>query len=363
MSIVSKLLVALILVASAGFVYLAAGVLRTQGSWQAVVAGYEQKIDEAKKANDQILNGGQRARETAYRPENGLPKVDQADPLDKPGIRQLEIAVENLLVDRGPVWHGTRGQVTETGDASVTIDRPKPHQIKDKTVLYVFEASRPGEQTAGAYLGEFKVTGVTDQTLALSPAARFTPAELRKVGESQPTWVLFEVLPIDRYDVFAGLTDEQLSALLPEASRALYLRHGKPAETTDPPEQVLDGKFERPLRDYGQALRTLRLELWANQEAAALANSDLAAMQKAVAAANQEVTLQDAEIARLEDDLKKSTAERDLVKEQAGALEARVAAIEAETTKLLEENKKLAAQWTAMQLEAAGKINQLSRAP
>jgi len=40
-----------------------------------------------------------------------------------------------------------------------------------------------------------------------------------------------------------------------------------------------------------------------------------------------------------------------------------VEAIQAEAAQLMAENKKLAAQWSATQLEAAKKMEQLSRAP
>ena len=70
--------------------------------------------------------------------------------------------------------------------------------------------------------------------------------------------------------------------------------------------------------------------------------------------------LREAEITTLKADLAKTTAERDLVSMQQAALATELAALEARSAKLLEENKKLAQQWTKEQLEAARKVDQLS---
>jgi hypothetical protein len=65
----------------------------------------------------------------------------------------------------------------------------------------------------------------------------------------------------------------------------------------------------------------------------------------------------------LKTELETSSKERDLVKAQQAAMAARVAALQAEAAQLMDENKKLAAQWSARQLEAAKKMEQLSRVP
>ena len=266
---------------------------------------------------------------------------------------------------RGRVWTATRGQVTPAGEVSVTIDKPDPHEIKDKAILYAFEA-KPAEE-GGAYLGQFKVTGISGKTLALAPVDRILAPEIQRLEQSQAPWLLCEVIPTDRSWVFAGLNEEQLAKLIPESSRAAYIRNGKAATDTDDPDSVVDvggeKKFFRPLQDYASAFLGLRKHVAELLDDLVVAKADLDQMNKAVKAADNQVTARDLELASLKAELEKSSKERDLVKTQQAALSARVVALEAEATRLMEENKKLAAAWAAKQLEAAKKMEQLSRVP
>jgi hypothetical protein len=362
MSIVRYVLIGLIFLASLGFAYLAASTLKTQASWRMRVAEFENKLPGVIQENETLEFGDAQANATPYRPEDGLLKADQST-RGKLGLRQFEVALYDQLVDRGRVWDAQRGQVAAaTGDVSVTIDLPNP-QIKDKTVLYAFD--KRGVSEGGKYLGAFKVTGVNEQTVALAPTHTLSPNELKRVNESPAEWVLYETMPVDRHTAFSGLTDEELTALLPEDTRSEYLRDGKAAEPTDPPEQVVtdaegNKKYVRTLRDYAVSFRDLHKFMALTQDTIRALSSDVAYMQKAVASAEGQLSLRDAEIANLKADLEKTEKERDLVKAQEAAMSAKLAEIRAQSAKVFAENRRMAEQWTAMQVEAAKSLNLFS---
>ena len=46
---------------------------------------------------------------------------------------------------------------------------------------------------------------------------------------------MYETMPADRYEIYAGMTDDQLKQLLPKQSVNEYLRNGKPATADDAP--------------------------------------------------------------------------------------------------------------------------------
>jgi chromosome segregation ATPase len=122
-------------------------------------------------------------------------------------------------------------------------------------------------------------------------------------------------------------------------------------------------KYFRPLQDYAAAFLELRKRMAELLDDLVASKADLDQMNKAVKAAESQLMLRDAELAALKTELETSNRERELVGAQESALDMRVKAIQAEAAQLMAENKKLAAQWSATQLEAAKKMEQLSRAP
>lgn len=361
MNIIGKILAGLIFVAALGFLYLAAGTLKTEASWQTRVRDFLVAIEQARHDDELLEFGGPQAQLADYSLDKGLPNFNPENASERPGIEQLKVVLDELVLDRGRIWQGMRGQVTPTGEVSVKIDLSTPHEIKDKTLLYVFEA-RPAEE-GGKYLGEFKVAGVTEQNLALAPAERFTPAEFDQLAQSQPNWVLCEVMPTDRSWAFTGVSDEQLGRMLPESSRGQFLRSGKPSEKTDAPEDVMDGKYVRPLRDYAAVFLQLRKRMAELQDSIITRKSDLARLQATVAGSEAQLKSRDAEIEALKAELGKSTTERDQITVEQKSLAKRVGELEKAAEAILAENKQLAAKWSAAQLEAARKLDQLGRRP
>ena len=349
MNIIGKMLIGLILIASFGFLYLAASMLSTEGAWQQLVVQKQQALDQALAAKDHAEQGGSRARLAIYRVDDGLPKPNPADPADQLGVEQYKIVLNALIVDKGRVWQARRGQVTPTGDITLQIEKPEPAAIKDKVMLYAFESK--GVQEGGRYLGEFKATAAAGQNVTLVPAVRFSKAELARLAQSDSAWILYEVMPLDRTWTFAGMTEEQLTTMLPEGIRAEFLRTGKP-----------EG-YQRPLHAYGMAFRDLRNSIALTLDAITARSVDLEHLKQSVTSTEAQVQARAVEITSLEGELKLASAERDRVAEQVKTFEAKVAEIRAQTAQLLADNKLTSQRLAAIEWQAVQRVEQLSRAP
>lgn len=350
MNIIGKILIGLIIVASFGFLYLAASMLSTEGAWQQAVVRKQKELEQALTTKDVLEHGGANARLAIYRVDKGLPTAENADQADKLGIDQYKLLLDQLIADRGRVWQARR-QILPNGDVGVQIEKPTPAAIKDKTILYAFESKPIAPSGGGAYLGEFKATAPTGQNLTLVPAVRLSQAELDRLAQSDSSWMLYEVMPQDRSWTFAGLTDEQLKALLPESIQAPFLHAGQ-----------AEG-YVRPLRAYGMAFRDLRHSIALTLDAISARTVELERLTQSVAGATAQISARDAEIMALTAEQKRTGDERDQISEQVSKLAANIQQRNAERDKLLAENKEIARRLAAAQWQAVRRVEQLSRAP
>ncbi|HEY5316066.1 MAG TPA: hypothetical protein VIK18_26295 [Pirellulales bacterium] len=349
MNIIGKVLIGLIVIAACGFLYLAASMLSVEGSWQQLVTRKQKELDQSLAAKELVEHGGARAKLAIYNLDNGLPNANPADAADRPGIDQYKLVLDAMIVDRGRVWQARRGQVTPAGDVSVQIEKPTPAAIKDKAMLYAFESK--SIQQGGAYLGAFKATAPTGQSVTLVPAARLSPAELDRLTQSDSTWLLYEVMPLDRSWTFAGMTDEQLKALLPDSIEKEFLHADQ------------GNDYQRPLRAYSVAFRDLRNSIALLMDTIAARNVDLQHLKHSVEGITGQVQARDAEIGVLQAELKLATTEQQRIAEQVSVFESKVAALQQQTATLLADNKRMAERMATAELQAAHRVEQLSRGP
>ena len=224
---------------------MAANARKAELAWSDSARQHEKRIGQLNEQNRELLAGTD----------------------TEPGIRQLQVDLHKLLVDRRRVWPGcdptSRKRGKGTAKITVTInqtdakDQPN-HGIAKGTVLYAFEelslknkGEVLGDFDVGQYLGEFAVTNTNGKLVHLVPTCKLNTREVHRLVEAKRPWVLYELLPRDSHEIFASLSDEQKKALLPVESLKDYLKDGKPAEKDDPPECVVNGKYVRPLFDYG----------------------------------------------------------------------------------------------------------------
>jgi hypothetical protein len=207
------------------------------------------------------------------RTEDELEKISRGDPKDvegkNPSVLSLREELARTVIDRGRVWRGCvpRGIVNQQTKAVMVATSPpedpnnpapaaakKKNNIAAKTVLHVFREAQETPESPmvpASYVGEFKATAVTDDTVTLEP----TMPQM-SFGNAPGPWSLYEVCPVDGHNWFDGTDDERRKPLVDAAGidrvpldpRLVesYLRDGKEARDTDPPENIwYEVKFDQ----------------------------------------------------------------------------------------------------------------------
>lgn len=180
-------------------------------------------------------------------------------------IGDMEHALRMVSRERGRLWDNVRamGQPnpqTLQVDVVVAEDAP-PINLSQGAILYAFEQGEP--INGAAYLGEFRVVQAQPRQLRLEPVLSMYPEDLRRYAASAADgrlWTLHESMPVDSHELFDGLSDEQLQAMLPESTVEEYLRDGTPFESDDDLFRKMglseDGRLLGP-EDAGKAVREI----------------------------------------------------------------------------------------------------------
>lgn len=348
MCIWNKVLVGLISVASVVFFYMAARTLQTHKYWAELARKHEQRIEKLQKENHMLAEGEARA-----------------DGTTQEGIRQVRTDLHRLLVDRGRVWFQCDPKVKigrEDGSAEVTaaIEQPAPHGIAPQTVLYAFEEA--DAQQKGRYLGEFVVTKTGDKQVTFVPTGRLNTRELDRLQAAKRPWKLYDELPRDNHEVFASWTDEQKKEVLPAGFAAEYLQDGKPAPEGTPADRLADGKYVRPLYDFGVLLSAERGHRILLGDSIEAVTRDKKLVEDALAEARRQEEACQKHIVATKADLKEAGRQRDIVAVYRKQLEEKLGAMQAWVSRLIESNQAMAGQMAKLQLEAAERIDQRTRA-
>jgi hypothetical protein len=327
MNIWSKVLVGVILVATLPFFYLSARLLKTNKAWR-----------------DEINRWQAAAKQATY----GPPDLDTL----ARDVRDASVKLHDVIVDRGRVWQDVKPERafnSNTGKGSVSIESPSPHRLTPKMVLFAFDST--------GYLGEFQITEAGEKSVALEPHIKMSDRQLKRVASSASNWTLYEVMPIDRNGLFAGLDKDALSKLLPAERVDEYLKDGQEALASDPPERVLtiDGKrmYERRLNDYEMLFHEMDRQIAVASDLRLAAQKDAASLEAAVADAKKQVEFHAAEIADLKKELARSQAERELMTAQCKALNQAIAQTRGEMKQAFQENRAMAQDWAEIQTRLA----------
>jgi hypothetical protein len=348
MNLLNKILLGFVFIAILPFLVLAAMTLKTHQSWMPPVPKLEREI------------AAEVAQQATW--ENGDPN----DPT-RPGIRQLKVALHNDLIDRGGVWRNcAKSGVTPEGVLTVTVgdqDLGNPlasvqDNIKDKAIMFVFEG-----RDGGQYLGEFKVASVNQKLVTLSPALKLTEDEIQALNNSAGELILTDVMPIDRSDIFAGMDAAALQRFLPPEMIPEYLHHGQPKTDEDDPESVDEkGNFVRPLRDYSYFFHHYHHQFSVLSDTKLRAQADLKSVMDDKLHLDTQLKKSDEQIEELNKEFDRVKKERVVATAYLKAVEERLAEVQADVEKMLVANRKLAAEWTAVQTEAARRINEATAA-
>ena len=307
MSIWNKVLVGLISVASLALFYLAARAMKTEQYWRELSAGLERNIAQLDDANEKLREG------------TGGPGLQKQG-----GVRQLRQQLKALVVDRGRMWVHCDPSVKVNRDdgtavITATIDQPDLQGLALNTVVYGFEEADTQKQ--GHYMGEFRVakTDEKQKQIVLAPTSRLSAAELDRLTAAKRPWEFYETMP----------------------------RAGKDAQ---------------PLRDYQILFAAGRAEYTLLVDQIDWVTRDGKLIEEALAAAKRQDEAIKVELAAVKEDRVKFTKERGAVVAYHEALDKEVAAVNAEVARLIETNKAMAGRIAKLQLEAARRIDERTRA-
>ena len=362
-------LVYTIFLATCFFVYLAAKTLKIQQTYRQQASQFQQRFQQLDQDNGQL--------------EFGVEAVGGG--AGKPGIFQLRHELDKLTLVRGGVWRNCQlTKADQGGTVVIKIAKSVPVTMEKNTILFAFEQG-DGKRGAGAhFLGALKVVEIDAQgrMVTLTPATIPTHAELERITGSKRPWSLYEVMPVDRPEVFAGLDEKQLEALIPPASLGEYLRDGKKAKEDDPPsrvmgvlkdgrsvplaileqqgklDQVVEKRYRRPLRDYVFLIREFGKQRAVNQDTLAQLLRDQQQLKQSLAQAKKDVAYRESEKQQLTEDLKGFTFERDVVTAYLADVDALRANVTSKLAAVTAKNDQLATQLAQLQDAAARRIDQ-----
>ena len=363
MTLFSKILCGFVIVALLPFFYLAARTLKTHETYRGNYLKYQAAIDQAKVIGKELQHG-------KFAPGSETELLEQ-------GIRQAELELYALTVQRGRVWRRCLPSDPDpnTGAVNVRIGDPNPHQIRPiepgkntSLIVYVFE-DRPVSEK-GVYVGEFKVTNIGEENVVtLTPSLALNPNrgqentefldKLRKskaATEAETTWVLYDVMPVDEHDAYAGMQPDDFTGLIPPESIDEYRRHGTPAAADDSPDNkmTVDGQevYRRRLRDYAVSFREAdRLYTVLRDELDAYSR-DNASLQKAEADARGDLTKADEYIAEATENLNKMKAEAKTAADYLASVEAEQQRLNDQLTARLTEVQTIGKKLVEMELKA-----------
>ena len=345
MSLANKILVGLIGVASLVFLVMAARTVKTHQVWREAARKFEDRIDHVQKDTANL--------------RDGTP--------NQPGIRQLRVELDKLLLNRSRAWFKCDANVAvkaEEGTAAITVttDQPEPHGIAEKAIIYAFEEA--DVQKDGRYLGEFKVTKSDpgQKQVELEPTRRLGARDLDHLAKVQRPWVLYEVMPRDNHDVMASLSEDEKKAMLPAESQPEFLRDGQSATKDGPQQQVIDGKYVRPLRDYLVLFSADHAEKTLLTDRIAATTYDNKLVDDALAIAKQQEEGVKTNVAAAKGDVEKRSHERDIVAAYRKIVEQELEAAKAAIADLVQANKAMAGHIATLQRESVRRIDERTRA-
>ena len=339
----------MIIVFLPAFFYMSARMLMTQKNWSVRAEQFAKKIKDLHDEDKITEQGGTVGGEF------------------KPGIEQVRAELNKLTIDRQRVWYKCDPQVsvkreTHTATITVTIDQPNTSGIANKSILYAFEDVPAAQQ--GRYLGEFKVTAVSDKDkqITLEPAFILTLADEKKLAEAKKPWNLYDSLPHDNHEIFGQLNEQDKKAVLPADSVEEYIEDGKPAPQAAPAGNIADGKYVRPLRDYGYLFDAYHMKITELVDREQSVMRDKQMVENTLADAKLQVQFWKKQGTVVKAILAEMDRQRDAVAAHLDKLQNKIAEAKAAITELIKNNKAMAGQIAKIQLDATRAYDQRTRA-
>lgn len=362
----------LIFLAAVGYFVLAAETLRINAVLRRQVNDLQQQVVEVDERIAALDRGTDDLQVIGRLIARDVAIPEDAESIPSLGDLHHALHLETRL--RGRAWLDVTpaGFDPQTGTVEATIAAPQPPGISPDTILYLFEqgeASMPDPTQGAQYLGEFRVQGVTGQTVTLTSAHQLDDFERQRLAVSRGPWALYETMPVDRNELFEGLTEEQLRKWLPESTIHEYRRVGTEAGPDDdqwhrvgidaegnpvgPDEmdKAVKVVYQRRLRDYDMEFDELarrRVVLLADMAGVIKDNERL---KVALDSARQIGAFREDEIRKLRTDLAGVTKEREIVESHLATVQTQLANARQALEQALAYNERMAERLAQLQAE------------
>jgi hypothetical protein len=320
-----------IVLAGTGALLLSVETLRTHRALRSGLSKLETEVASLEDENSALRHG---TRDPAVIGRMFPDKVpfDQEAEGRMPSLSVWNQRLGVLSRQRGRVWKGVApaGPVDPaTGSVPVMIPEPRPHNLNENAIVYAFEAGPPSR--GAAYLGEFRVTATSPEGATLQSVLRLDNRTGGRLARSQGPWRLYETMPADRHELFAGKEEAELRKLLPPETVQQYVRHGTPASPDDDefhragfdengrrlgPEdadKAVEQRYDRPLRDYAFLFGELARERVMMLADRAALQEDIQKLTQAQATAEKLSAHRQAELTALASDLERVRQELSVI--------------------------------------------------
>jgi hypothetical protein len=377
------LVVEAIFLATLGFFLLAAETVRINAVLRSAVNKTQKQLDTLEAQNDALRNGTENGAIIGQLGNEDPPVKTSKDQEGNEEIKSLAELDHELLIAtrlRGPVWRNvkpTAAPSAQTGAVTVALAAPSPAGIKPQTVVYLFEEGPPQAPAANGaprgpqYLGEFTVTQAGPQQATLQPVLPLDQFERQRLAASHTPWIIYDTMPMDRHDIFAGMSEQQLKQLLPKQSVNEYLRDDKPATADDDPDRVVgydaDNNrlppavlakavkkiYQRRLHDYAAEFDELahrRVVMLTDIDAV---KKDIERLTTAEDIAKKLQAYREEERQKLNSDLAGVTKEKEAIANHLAQVNKLLARARELTAQLLRQNDQMARELAARQLATA----------
>ena len=299
--------------AGMGYSVLLGRVYKEREKWSTQAIKLETQLTQLNEENHALVYGTSdekvlnRLEATRVDPAQGL--ADQF----KMGLLELKRKQDILAERRGRAWTGLQPTGEVENDGSVTVRVIAPPKLDENDgiateeqpavqvtnlaslnkddIVFAFEMN--AGDTSALFIGEFKVVQANNKQAELVPThwqawnavpeeVQFQRKQFEEAIERKGTWDIFSTMPRDSHDTFAfsDLPPEEreakLRAMLPDETvddfirdgqlvsdevdenrRSPYSKTGKllsPQEVAELPEDQIEYRYVRPLRDYSLAL-------------------------------------------------------------------------------------------------------------
>ena len=363
-----------IFLSTLGFFLLAAETLRINAIYRSQINQLERELADVKARNEALAKGTEDPNIIGQLRNDEPPVLVAEDAESMPSLADLDHQLLLATRVRGPVWRqvAPTGIDPQSGAVRVAIPAPVPAGVKPETVVFVFEEGPPqlpagGTPRGAQYLGEFRVSDAAGQEATLAPVLPLDEFERARLGASRGPWAIYETMPADRHEVFAGMSEEELREKVPPQSVEEFLRHDKDAGTDDPEERKVgfdaDGirlppdqlgeaakvVYQRRLRDYATEFDELarrRIVMGADIEAV---TKDIERLLAAIASAKKLQAFRENEIQRLNTDLSGIAKERQAIDRHLVQVQRQMARARELLDAALKRNSELASELAARQ--------------